>query len=376
MAFFKITNKDSKTQARAGLLKTERGTIETPVFMPVGTKATVKATTVDQLYEMGYKIILGNLYHLYLQPGIEVLEEAGGLHEFMNWDHSILTDSGGFQVFSLSRIRKVLEEGVQFRSIIDGSSHLFTPENVIRMQHRIGSDIAMVLDECIPFTNDPKYTKEAAERTLRWAEMSIRARKKIGTSRMRLFGIVQGGFIKNIRKFAAESVSGMDFDGIAVGGLSVGEDREKTMEILDHTMGFIDKDKPAYFMGLGDPVGILDSVSLGVDMFDCVMPTRISRTGSAFTSSGKINIKNKKYTRDFTPLDRECGCYSCRNYTRSYIKHLYKTKEILSAILLSVHNLYFIADLLEKARVSINEGRFYGFRKEFKQKYNELNNKI
>ncbi len=376
MAFFKITNKDSKTQARAGLLKTGRGTIETPVFMPVGTKATVKATTVDQLYEMGYKIILGNLYHLYLQPGIEVLEEAGGLHEFMNWDHSILTDSGGFQVFSLSRIRKVLEEGVQFRSIIDGSSHLFTPENVIRMQHRIGSDIAMVLDECIPFTNDPKYTKEAAERTLRWAEMSIRARKKIGTSRMRLFGIVQGGFIKNIRKFAAESVSGMDFDGIAVGGLSVGEDREKTMEILDYTMGFIDRDKPAYFMGLGDPVGILDSVSLGVDMFDCVMPTRISRTGSAFTSSGKINIKNKKYTRDFTPLDRECGCYSCRNYTRSYIKHLYKTKEILSAILLSVHNLYFIADLLEKARVSINEGRFYGFRKEFKQKYNELNNKI
>ena len=322
MSFFKITNTDSRTGARTGIIKTGRGTIKTPVFMPVGTKATVKAATVDQLYEMGCRIILGNLYHLYLQPGIKVIEKAGGLHKFMNWERSILTDSGGFQVFSLSKIRKVLDEGVEFRSIIDGSSHLFTPENVVEMQHRIGSDIAMVLDECIPFVDDRKYTEEAAERTLRWAGLSIKARKKIKSCRMRLFGIVQGGFIKDIRKSSALAISEMDFDGIAIGGLSVGEDRARTMEILGHTTGFIDKNKPAYFMGLGDPIGIIDSVSLGVDMFDCVMPTRISRTGSAFTSSGKINIKNKKYTMDFNQLDGECGCYTCRNYSRADIKHL------------------------------------------------------
>ena len=375
MGFFKIIKKDSRTLARTGILKTERGTVKTPVFMPVGTKATVKAATVEQLYDLGCRIIIGNLYHLYLQPGIEVIEKAGGLHKFMNWDRSILTDSGGFQVFSLSKIRKVLEEGVEFRSIIDGSSHLFTPENVVVMQYRLGSDIAMVLDECIPFTDDYKYTKEAAERTLRWAGLSIKARKKIRSGRMRLFGIVQGGFIKDMRKFSALAVSEMDFDGIAIGGLSVGEDRAQTMEILEYTIDFIDKARPAYFMGLGDPIGIIDSVSLGVDMFDCVMPTRISRTGSAFTSSGKINIKNKKYTMDFNPLDGECDCYTCKNYSRSYIKHLYKTKEILSAILLTVHNLYFIVKLLEKAGDAIEKNNFFDFRKEFKSKYNDKNEK-
>jgi queuine tRNA-ribosyltransferase len=371
MAFFKIIKKDTKSSARAGIMTTERGIIKTPVFMPVGTKATVKAVTNEQLYDAGCEIILGNLYHLYLQPGIEVIKKAGGLHKFMNWTRAILTDSGGFQVFSLSKIRKIIDSGVEFKSIIDGSSHFFTPENVIKMQNQIGSDIIMVLDECIPFNEDYNYTLSAAKRTLQWAEISLKVKNKIYCKEgARIFGIVQGGFIKNIRKFCAQSISGMDFDGIAIGGLSVGERREQTIDILNYTVEFLDNKKPLYFMGLGDPIGIIEAISSGVDMFDCVMPTRISRNGSAFTSEGRINIKNKKYTYDFSPLDEKCNCYTCKNYTRTYLKHLFKSKEILSSILLTVHNLYFIFNLVNRIRDTIISGDFESFRKNFINGYN------
>jgi len=371
MAFFKVIKKDNKSSARAGIMTTKRGIIRTPVFMPVGTKATVKAVTNEQLYDAGCGIILGNLYHLYLQPGIKVIKKAGGLHKFMNWTRTILTDSGGFQVFSLSKIRKIVDNGVEFKSIIDGSSHFFTPEDVIKMQYQIGSDIIMVLDECIPFNEDYNYTLNAAKRTLKWAEVSLKVKNKINfDEKARIFGIVQGGFIKNLRKFCAQSISGMDFDGIAIGGLSVGEKRAQTIDILNYTVEFLDNKKPLYFMGLGDPVGIVEAIGSGVDMFDCAMPTRISRNGSAFTSVGRINIKNKKYTFDFNPLDEKCNCYTCRNYTRSYIKHLFKSKEILSSVLLTIHNLYFIFNLVNQSRDAIISGDFESFRLDFVNKYN------
>jgi len=312
MTFFKIEKKDKNTEARTGILKTTHGPVKTPVFMPVGTKGTVKAIRPEDLYGFGSNIILGNLYHLYLQPGIDIIEAAGGIHSFINWEKAVLTDSGGFQVFSLGKIRKIIDEGVQFKSIIDGSVHLFTPENVIKMQSRLGSDIAMVLDECIPFNKDYDYTKDAALRTIKWAELSLTERKAGDIrSDMKIFGIIQGGFIKDLRSYCAEAISGMDFDGTAIGGLSVGEERGRTFEMLDHTIQNVDRKKPLYFMGLGDPVGILEAIGSGVDMFDCVMPTRISRNGSAFTMFGRINLKNKKYTRDFEPIDSTCDCYTC-----------------------------------------------------------------
>jgi queuine tRNA-ribosyltransferase len=369
--FFKVIKKDGRSHARAGIITTERGSINTPVFMPVGTKATVKAVTNEMLYKAGCRIILGNLYHLYLQPGIEVIKKAGGIHRFMNWKRSILTDSGGFQVFSLSKIKKVFDDGVEFRSIIDGSKHFFTPENVVEMQCHIGPDIIMVLDECIPFNEDYSYTIDAAKRTLNWAEASIRKRNEIGMAgKVRMFGIVQGGFIKKIRKFCAESISGMGFDGIALGGLSVGEERSQTLDMLKYTVGHLDTGRPLYFMGLGDPVGIVEAIGSGIDMFDCVMPTRISRNGSAFTSEGRINIKNKKYLNDISPLDAECRCYTCRNYSRAYIKHLFKSREILASILLTVHNLHFIFDLVSRARDAIISGGFEDFRRGFIKEYN------
>jgi len=369
--FFQILNKDKKTAARTGLISTSHGTISTPVYMPVGTKASVKAINHHDLYEMGCDIILGNLYHLYLQPGIDVLEKSGGLHKFMNWNKNILTDSGGFQVFSLSKIRKITDEGVRFRSIIDGSNHFFSPEEVIRMQASMGSDIIMVLDECIEFSQDYKYTLNAAQRTLKWAEISLKTRNKINkeTGEIKVFGIIQGGFIKDLRKFCAESISSMDFDGIAVGGLSVGENRDITFDILKHTVNYVDRSKPFYFMGLGDPIGIINAIECGVDMFDCVMPTRISRNGSIFTSQGKINIKNKRFTYDFSPLDQSCDCYTCVNFTKSYLKHLYKSKEILASMLLTTHNLKFIFNLVENARRAIESGSFLKFKEDFIKNY-------
>ncbi len=367
---FKIKKKDKNTEARTGTLKTAHGPVKTPVFMPVGTKGTVKAIRPEDLYGFGSNIILGNLYHLYLQPGIDIIEAAGGIHSFMNWEKCILTDSGGFQVFSLGKIRKIRDEGVQFKSIIDGSVHLFTPENVIRMQSRLGSDIAMVLDECIPFNQDYDYTKEAAARTIRWAELSLMERKT-GSIRkdMKIFGIIQGGFIKELRSYCAEAISGMDFDGTAIGGLSVGEERDRTFEILDHSIQNVDRRKPLYFMGLGDPVGILKAIESGVDMFDCVMPTRISRNGSAFTSSGRVNLKNKRYTRDFKPIDNKCDCYTCSNYSAAYLKHLIKSREIFASMLLTIHNLNFIFRLIDASRDAITAGNFKQFKKDFLNNY-------
>ena len=376
MGFFKIEKKDRKSMARTGMITTSSGSFKTPVFMPVGTKATVKAVTQQQMYETGFEIILGNLYHLYLQPGLDIIKKAGGLHSFMGWNRSILTDSGGFQVFSLDQLRKVSDEGVEFKSIIDGTTHFFSPENVIEMQVGLGADIIMVLDECIPYTDNVSYTKEATERTLKWAELSLKKINRIRKEKEEavdavssVFGIIQGGFIKDIRRFCAETISQMDFDGIAIGGLSVREERPVTLDILEYTVGFIDREKPAYFMGLGDPEGILDSIYNGIDMFDSVLPTRISRMGSAYTREGKINIKNKKYSDDFGPLDHYCKCQTCKNYSKSYIKHLYKSKEILASILLTVHNLEFIFNLMEECQIAIEKGEFTEFRKEFKEKY-------
>ncbi|MCK5567522.1 MAG: tRNA guanosine(34) transglycosylase Tgt [Actinomycetia bacterium] len=365
---FKITA--SSGQARLGIIGTARGTVNTPAFMPVGTQATVKAMSPEELREIGAEIILSNTYHLFLRPGHETIQRLGGIHKFMNWPGPVLTDSGGFQVFSLGKIRKIIDEGVQFKSIIDGSVHLFTPENVIKMQSRLGSDIAMVLDECIPFNQDYDYTKDAASRTIKWAELSLTERKAGDIrSGMKIFGIIQGGFIKDLRSYCAEAISGMDFDGTAIGGLSVGEERGRTFEMLDHTIQNVDRRKPLYFMGLGDPVGILEAIGSGVDMFDCVMPTRISRNGSAFTPFGRINLKNKKYTGDFEPVDRTCDCYTCTNYSAAYLKHLIKSREIFASMLLTVHNLNFIFKLVDASRDAIIAGKFKQFRKDFLNNY-------
>jgi queuine tRNA-ribosyltransferase len=370
MGYFEILKKDSNSKARTGKITTSRNVIFTPVFMPVGTKATVKAVLNEQLDEMGCEIILSNLYHLYLSPKIEIIEKAGGLHNFSNWKKSILTDSGGFQVFSLSDTRKVLEDGVEFRSIIDGSIHFFTPEKVVQMQIKIGSDIMMVLDECSTFDAPERVITDAAKRTLKWARLSVEEFKKHENNvNYKLFGIIQGGFNKNLRKYSAEVISDMEFSGIALGGLSVGEKREQTIEMIDYTLNYVDNKKPLYVMGLGDPIGILEAINCGVDMFDCVLPTRISRTGSAFTKYGKINIKNAKFTDDFSPIDKFCNCYTCRNYSKAYIKHLYKSKEILSSILLSIHNLYFIFNLVKDIRNAIADNNFVNFKKEFLRNY-------
>ena len=370
MEYFKLLKKDNKSGARLGKITTSRSVIYTPVFMPVGTKATVKAVLNEQLEEMGCEIILSNLYHLYLSPGIELLKKTGGLHKFSNWKKSILTDSGGFQVFSLSGSRKIQEEGVEFKSIIDGSSHLFTPEKVVQMQMEIGSDIMMMLDECSTFDASERVITEAAKRTLKWARLSITEMNKHDENKIsRLFGIVQGGFNKNLRKYCAEAISELGFSGIALGGLSVGEKRNLTVEMISYTVDFVDREKPLYVMGLGDPIGILEAINCGVDMFDCVLPTRISRNGSAFTRLGKINIKNAKFSVDFTPIDEQCNCYTCRNYTKSYIKHLFKSREILSSILLSIHNLYFLFDLIRDSRNAISNNNFADFKNTFLKNY-------
>jgi queuine tRNA-ribosyltransferase len=368
--YFEVLKKDAGSYARIGRINSPRGIIETPVFMPVGTKASVKAVLKEQLDDMGCMIILSNLYHIYLSPGIEIIKKAGGIHKFSSWSRSILTDSGGFQVFSLSDIRKIKDDGVEFKSIIDGSSHFFTPEKVIKMQLDIGSDIMMVLDECSIFNADERVVAEAAGRTLKWARQSIKAYNIFrNNDNSRIFGIVQGGFNRNLRKYCAQSVSEMDFDGIALGGLSVGESRDITTEMMGYTSQFTDRRKPLYVMGLGDPVGILNGINFGVDMFDCVLPTRISRNGSAFTKYGKINIKNKKYSDDFYPIEEDCNCYSCRNYSKAYIKHLHKNKEIVSSILLSIHNINFLFELIKNAKAAISQNNYTKFKNDFISKY-------
>jgi queuine tRNA-ribosyltransferase len=364
---YELIKECKQSGARLGKIHTQRGTIETPIFMPVGTQATVKAMTVDELKEIESQIILSNTYHLYLRPGHELIKKAGGLHRFMNWDKPILTDSGGFQVFSLGDLRKISEEGVEFRSHLDGSKHFISPEKAIEIQNALGSDIMMVFDECAPHPSDWKYVKSSLERTTRWAKRCKEAHKN--TSSQALFGIIQGGMYEDLRRQSAAELLELDFPGYAIGGLSVGEPKEMMYEVLDYTAPLMPKDKPRYLMGVGSPDCLIEGAIRGIDMFDCVLPTRIGRNGTAMTSTGKVIIKNSKHTESFEPLDPECGCYTCRNYTRAYLRHLFKADEILGLRLLTLHNLYFLLKLMEEVREAIRQDRLLDYRKEFFVKY-------
>jgi queuine tRNA-ribosyltransferase len=359
---FKIIAECSQTGARAGEFVTPHGVIETPVFMPVGTQAAVKAMSPLELEELGAQIILGNTYHLYLRPGADVVAEAGGLHSFMSWPRGILTDSGGFQVFSLSGLRKITDDGVEFRSHIDGSSHFMTPEISIGVQESLGSDIAMCFDECVKLPASEDVSRRALERTIKWAERCKKFHSREGQA---LFGIVQGALYVDQRMECAARLVEMDFPGYAIGGLSVGEPKEEMYRILDAVTPCLPKSSPRYLMGVGMPDNLVESVARGVDMFDCVLPTRNGRNGSLLTSDGRINIKNAAYERDFGPIDGRCGCYACRNFTRAYVRHLYKCGEILAARLCSLHNLYFLTHLMKRARSAIISGSFVDFYKSF-----------
>ena len=366
---YELIKEDPRTRARRGRLHTPHGTIETPVFMPVGTAGTVKAMLPEEVKSLGAEIILSNTYHLYLRPGHDIVREAGGLHKFMNWDRPILTDSGGFQVFSLGAMRKISEEGVKFRSHIDGSSHMLTPEKSIEVQNALGSDIMMAFDECAPYPADYSYVKNSLERTTRWLRRCKEAHKD--TERQSLFGIMQGGMYKDLRYQSAMEIVELDLPGYAIGGLSVGEPRELMYEVLDYATDYLPKNKPRYVMGVGTPDHLFEGVERGVDMFDCVLPTRLARNGSAMTSHGKVNIKNAKFERDFTPLDHECGCYVCRNYSRAYLRHLFKANEILSSMLLSYHNLHFLVHTMQNIREAIEQDRFTEYKREFYMKYDD-----
>ncbi len=364
---YELIKECSQTGARLGRLHTPHGIIETPIFMPVGTQATVKAMTPEELKEMEAQIILSNTYHLYLRPGHELIKEAGGLHKFMNWDRPILTDSGGFQVFSLGDLRKITEEGVTFQSHLDGSKHFLSPEKVMEIENALGADIIMAFDECAPFPAEHDYVKKSLERTTRWAVRCKQAHTN--TENQALFGIVQGGMYRDLREQSAAELVALDFPGYSIGGLSVGEPKELMYEVLDYTTPLLPKDKPRYLMGVGSPDALIEGVIRGIDMFDCVLPTRIARNGTAMTSEGKVVIKNAKYTRDFTPLDPNCGCYCCKNYTRAYLRHLYKADEILSSRLMSTHNLHFLIHLMKQVRQAIMDDRLMDFRNEFFSKY-------
>jgi len=333
--------------------------------MPVGTQGTVKAMSQEELSEMGFRLILGNTYHLYLRPGHELIRLAGGLHRFINWKGAILTDSGGFQVFSLEHIRKIGEDGVLFRSYVDGSYHEFTPERVMEIQSALGADIVMAFDECAPYPCEKDYAAAAMNRTHEWAKRSLAARDP----RQAFFGIVQGSVYEDLRRESAEFVASLDTDGIAVGGVSVGEGKELMMRAVEWSVPYLPDNKPRYLMGVGTPEDLIDSVIRGIDMFDCVLPTRLGRNGSLYTTYGRINIKNNRFIDDFSPVDPECDCWACRNYSAAYLRHLYKCDEILASRLATYHNLYFYARLMERIREEIDQGRLTEFRKEFLAKY-------
>jgi queuine tRNA-ribosyltransferase len=355
-----------QTGARAGRLHTPHGTFDTPIFMPVGTQATVKSMAPEELKEMGAGIILSNTYHLFLRPGHELIAEAGGLHKFMNWDRGILTDSGGFQVFSLGPLRKITEDGVEFRSHIDGSKRFLSPEIATQVQMALGSDIIMAFDECVPYPADIEYARISTERTTRWAERCKQAHQRDDQG---LFGIVQGGMFKELRTKSAHDLVALDFPGYAIGGLSVGEPKSMMYELLEHTVPLLPKQKPRYLMGVGTPDCLVEGVKHGIDMFDCVFPTRVARNGTAMTASGRLVIKNAEYAHDFRPIDEHCSCYACRNYSRAYIRHLLKTDELFGLRLMTTHNLYFLIDFMRKMRQAIIETRFPLFREHFWQVY-------
>jgi len=367
---FRLEKKDGTSGARAGALVTSRGTVETPVFMPVGTQATVKTLSPRDLDEIGARIILANTYHLSLRPGHELIRDMGGLHKFMSWSGSILTDSGGFQVFSLSDLRVVRKEGVVFRSHLDGSEHFISPEIAVEIQRALGSDIAMTLDQCVGYPADRPLAKQATENTLDWAKRSKCNWEDSGSPGSRaLFGIVQGSTYEDLRRHCAKALVGMGFDGYAIGGLSVGEPKTATSEMTATTIDEIPQHKPRYLMGVGFPQDIIEATSLGVDMFDCVMPTRNARNGTVFTSTGKLVVKNIEYARDDAPLDANCDCYTCRNFSRAYVRHLFQAGELLGPRLATLHSLRFFLTMMNEMRESILEGRFSQWRKCFLERY-------
>ncbi len=360
---YELIKKCKQTGARLGKVHTPHGSFDTPVFMPVGTQATVKGMSPDELKEIEAKIILSNTYHLYMRPGEDIVKEAGGLHKFMNWDRPILTDSGGFQVFSLSDLRDIKEEGVTFKSHIDGSKHFISPEKAIEIENTLGADIIMAFDECTPYPSDYNYAKNSLERTTRWAKRCKEAHKR--PDEQALFGIVQGSTYKDLRIQSANELLELDFPGYSIGGLSVGEPAEEMYEMLDVTVPILPKDRPRYLMGVGSPDYLIEGAIRGIDMFDCVLPTRIGRNGTVLTSRGKVIIRDAKYARDFGKLDPECDCYTCRNFSRAYIRHLLKAQEVLGIRLTTWHNLRFLIKLMENVRQAIMDDRLMDFRNEF-----------
>ena len=365
---FTITHKCNKTKARVGILETSHGSIETPEFMPVGTQATVKALSNEEVKYCGTQVILGNTYHLYLRPGIEVIKNAGGLHKFMSWDKPILTDSGGFQVFSLATLMKVKETGVEFNSHIDGSKHFLSPEDVIKLQYELGSDIMMPLDECLHYPCPKDKVEQSLKLTNKWAKKSKEALNKLDSKAL-LFGIVQGSTYKDLRKRASEELVDIGFDGYSIGGLSVGEPKPLMYEMMEDSIKYLPEDKPRYTMGVGMAEDFFNAIEMGVDMFDCVVPTRNARNGAAYTNEGKVIIRNGEFSKDLRPISETCDCIVCKNYSRSYIRHLFNTGEILGLRLTSLHNVYFYVHLLKRIRCSIKENRFTEFKREFLSKY-------
>ncbi len=375
MLDFKLLKTDARTKARAGLVHTDHGTIKTPVFMPVGTRGSVKAVEQRELLEINASIILGNTYHLYQRHGVEILRKFGGLHSFMSWPRPILTDSGGFQILSLSDLRKLSEEGVEFRSHIDGSRHFFTPEKIIEVERTIGSDIMMVLDECPPYPSERDYVSKSVELTHNWAmrcKESFSASKPFYNFNQFLFAIVQGGVYPDLREKSARDLVAADFDGYAIGGLAVGEPAEEMYRIANFVTDILPEDKPRYLMGVGTPANLLEAVERGVDMFDCVLPPRNGRNSQVFTSTGKLNVRNAGYADDEASLDSECDCYACKNYSRGYIRHLFSVDEIFGLQLASLHNLRFFISLMEQTRLAILNDRFVEFKTETLTRMNSL----
>lgn len=366
---YELIKKEKNTKARLGKIKTNYGIVDTPMFMPVGTKATVKSLTPEELYDAGSGVVLANTYHLWLRPGEDIIDKAGGLHRFMNYKGPILTDSGGFQVFSLAKNKEkdITEEGVHFKSHIDGSNLFLTPEKSIQIQNKLDSDIAMSFDECPPASASYEYLKNSIERTLRWAK---RGKKVHANKRQALFGIVQGGPYEDLRRYSAEETVKMDFDGYSIGGVANdGESKEDMYKAIEYSTPYLPENKVRYLMGVGEPIDIIEGVIRGVDIFDCVLPTRIARHGQAFTRNGKINFHNARFKEDFTPLEETCDCYTCQNYTKSYLRHLITTDEMLGGRLLSIHNIRFLIKLTEELRDAIKEDRVLEYKEEFEKKY-------
>ena len=367
---YTLLKEEKNTKARLGKIETNYGTFDTPMFMPVGTQATVKTLSPEELKEVHAGIILSNTYHLWLRPGEDIVDEAGGLHKFMNWNGPILTDSGGFQVFSLAKKKDITEEGVKFKNHLNGDSLLLTPEKSIEIQNKLDSDIAMSFDECIGWPATREYVENSVERTLRWAK---RGKEVFNNPRQSLFGIVQGGEYPDIRRHCVEELVKIDFDGYSIGGTSVGEDKPTMYKMVEYSTEYLPKDKVRYLMGVGDPIDIVENVIRGVDIFDCVSPTRLARHGHALTRFGKINLKNAKYKRDFTPIDETCDCYACKNFSKAYIKHLINADETFGARLLSIHNIRYLIRLTEELREAIKNDTILEYRDKFIKDYYETN---